>query len=268
MSKIVRVVTSSLVKVTQRTTKDYPVMQINNVVLVRVIDDFIKNRLFNRPFDPFVDNNWRVLLLSKAGITEHIVKEVSQTIYDMQNNIKVEDAVVIKKHFSEVDELKMRENFSLPVTKTIYERLTYPSNKGELEKNFILYCDSDSGVDSFLKINENQHHFAHMNYIRTDGMLASYYPDFMVKTGPDLYLVETKAQKDVNDPNVKQKELGALDRLKKINELNPYDRMGCEWKYALLGETTFYAMRDRGASVKEILEFSKLTRERIMGTLF
>lgn len=268
LAKIVKVVTSSLVKVSQRTTKDYPVMQINNVALVRVIDEFIKTRLFNQPFDPFVDNNWRVLLLSKAGITEHIIKEVSQTIYDMQNNIQVEEAVVVKKYFSEVEELKMRENFSLPVTKTIYERLPYPSNKGELEKNFTLYCDSDSGVDRFLKINENQHHFAHFNYIRTDGMLSSYYPDFIVKTGPDVYLVETKAQKDVQDPNVKQKELGALDRLRKINELKPEDRMESEWKYAILGDTTFYSMRDRGASIKEILEFSKLTRERIKGTLF
>jgi type III restriction enzyme len=268
LAKIVKVVTSSLVKVSQRTTKDYPVMQINNVALARVIDEFIRTRLFNQPFDPFVDNNWRVLLLSKAGITEHIIKEVSQTIYDMQNNIKVEEAVVVKKYFSEVEELKMRENFSLPVTKTIYERLPYPSNKGELEKDFTLYCDSDSGVDRFLKINENQHHFAHFNYIRTDGMLSSYYPDFIVKTGPDMYLAETKAQKDVHDPNVKQKELGALDRLRKINELKPEDRMESEWKYAILGDITFYSMRDRGASIKEILEFSRLTRERIKGTLF
>ncbi|MFZ5995457.1 MAG: DEAD/DEAH box helicase [Thermodesulfobacteriota bacterium] len=268
LAKIVKVVTSSLVKVSRRTTKNYPVMQINNVALVRVIDEFIRTRLFKQPFDPFVDNNWRVLLLSKAGITEHIIKEVSQTIYDMQNNIQVEEAVVVKKYFSEVEELKMRENFSLPVTKTIYKRLPYPSNKGELEKDFTLYCDSDSGVDRFLKINENQHHFAHFNYIRTDGMLSSYYPDFIVKTGPDMYLVETKAQKDVHDPNVKQKELGALDRLRKINELKPEDRMESEWKYAILGDTTFYSMRDRGASIKEILEFSKLTRERIKGTLF
>ena len=46
------------------------------------------------------------------------------------------------------------------------------------------------------------------------------------------------------------------------------DRMDAEWKYALLGEVTFYSMKDRGASIKEILEFSKLTRERIKGTLF
>ncbi len=100
------------------------------------------------------------------------------------------------------------------------------------------------------------------------GVLTPYYPDFIVKIGASVYLVETKAQKDVKDPNVRQKELGAIDRLKKINELKLEDRMGCEWSYALLGETTFYSMRDRGASIKEILEFSKLTKERIEGRWF
>ncbi|MBI5468392.1 MAG: DEAD/DEAH box helicase family protein [Deltaproteobacteria bacterium] len=268
LSKIIKVITSSIVKVSQRTSKDYPVMQINNAALVRVVDDLIRNRLFNEPFDPFIDNNWRVLLLSKAGITEHIVKEISQTIYDMQNSINVEEAVIIKKYFSEVEFMKMRENYSLELTKTIYQRLPYPSNKGELEKSFMLYCDSDSQVDSFLKINEHYHDFAHFNYIRTDGMLSSYYPDFIVKIGSNIYLVETKAQKDLKDQNVKQKELGALDKLKKTNELNPEDKMDAEWSYVLLGETTFYSMRDRGASIREIMEFLKLSRQKIEGTLF
>lgn len=268
LAKIIKVITSSIGKISQRTMKEFPVMQINNAALVKVIDEFIKNRLFNQPFDPFVDNNWRVLLLSKAGITEHIIKEVSQIIYNMQNNINVEEATVIKRYFSEVESIKMRENFSLELTKTIYQRLPYPSNKGELEKNFMLYCDTDSQVDSFLKINEHYHHFAHFNYIRTDGMLSTYYPDFIVKIGDSIYLVETKAQKDLKDPNVKQKELGAIERLKKINELTSEDRMGCEWSYALLGETTFYSMRDRGGAIKEILEFLKLTKERIEGRLF
>lgn len=268
LAKITKAITTSIVKVTQRTTKDYPVMQINNVALVKMIDDFIRNRLFSEPFDPFADNNWRVLLLSKAGIAEHIVKEVSQTIYDMQNNIDIDEAIVIKRYFSEVESLKMRENFSLDIAKAIYQKLPYPSNKGELEKNFILYCDSDSEVERFLKISEHYHHFAHFNYIRTDGMLSPYYPDFIVKTGQNIYLVETKAQKDVNDPNVKQKKLGAIDRLSKINELNGEDRMESEWNYALLGETTFYSMRDKGASIKEILEFSKLSKQKVDGKLF
>ncbi len=267
LAKIIKVITGTF-EITGRRAKDYPFMQINNVILVKVIDDFIRLRLFNGPFDPFADNNWRVLLLSQAGITQHIIKEVSQTIYDMQNNIRVEDAVVMKRYFSEIDEKKMRENFSLPITKTIYQRLPYPSNKGELERNFMVYCDGDAQVESFLKINDKYHLFAHFNYIRTDGMLSAYHPDFILKIGTDMYLVETKAQKDVKDANVKQKELGALERLKKINELNPEDRMGCEWHYVLLGETTFYTMRDKGASIKEIMEFSKLTRQKVEGSLF
>jgi type III restriction enzyme len=268
LSKLVKTITNAFVKIGQRTAKDYPVMQINNAALIGVVDNFIRNGLFNQPFDPFEDNNWRVLLLSQAGITQHLVKELSRIIYEMQNSIDVQDAIVIKKYFSDVSELKMRENYSLDITKTIYEKLPYPSNKGELEKNFMLFCDSDAKVDRFLKINENYHHFAHLNYIRTDGMLSAYYPDFIVKAGSSVYLVETKAVKDVSDPNVRQKELAALDWLKKINELNPDDRMGCEWSYALLGENTFYRMKDKGASVKEIMEFAKLTKQKVSKTLF
>jgi type III restriction enzyme len=267
LAKLVKTITNIFVKAGQR-SKDYPVMQINNAALVGLIDNFIRNGLFNQPFDPFEDNNWRVLLLSQAGIAQHLVKELSRIIYEMQNSIDVQDAIVIKKYFSEVSELKMRANYSLDITKTIYERLPYPSNKGELEKNFMLFCDSDAQVDSFLKINENYHNFAHLNYIRTDGMLSSYYPDFIVKVGASVYLVETKAIKDVNDENVRQKELAALDRLKKINELNPDDRMSSEWSYVLLGENTFYSLRDKGASVKEIMEFAKLTKQKVSKTLF
>ena len=268
LSKLVGVITTTFAKIGQRTIKDFPVMQVNNSYLIGLIDNFIRDGLFKEPFDPFEDNNWRVLLLSQAGITQHLVKELSKIIYDMQNNINVHEAVVIKKYFSEVPELKMRENYSLNITKTIYERLPYPSNKGELEKNFMLFCDSDAQVNSLLKINEHYHYFAHLSYIRTDGMLSAYHPDFMVKTDSSVYLVETKAAKDMNDPNVRQKELAELDWLKKINELNPDDRMGCEWSYVLLGENTFYSLRDKGASVQEIMEFAKLTKQKTSKTLF
>lgn len=268
LAKLVKTITSTFVKVSQRTMKDYPVMQINNASLIGVVDNFIRNGLFKDSFDPFEDNNWRVLLLSQTGITQHLVKELSRIIYDMQNNINVHEAVVIKKYFSEISELKMRENYSLDITKTIYEKLPYPSNKGELERNFMLFCDSDSLVNSFLKINENYHDFAHLNYIRNDGMLSSYYPDFIVKVNSSIYLVETKATKDINDANVRQKELAVLDWLNKINALNSDDRIGCEWNYVLLGENTFYSLRDKGASIKDIMEFAKLTQQKVKSQLF
>ncbi|OQZ00223.1 MAG: restriction endonuclease subunit R [Candidatus Brocadia sp. UTAMX2] len=268
LSKLVKIITSTVVKITQRRTKDYPAMQINQASLVQLIDDFVRHNLFNQEFNPLEDNNWRVLLLSQTGITEHIIKELSKVLYEMQNTVDVQDAIVIKQYFSQVEQLKMRENFSLDMVKTIYERLPYPSNKGELEKNFMLACDHDSAVKAFLKISEMYHDFAHLNYIRNDGILSSYYPDFIIKTPKHIYLVETKAQKDIKDENVLLKKQSALDWLKKINELKPDDRDNCDWSYVLLGENTFYSMQSKGASVGEILEYSKLTKQRVEGTLF
>lgn len=268
LSKMVKIITSTIVRVTQRSTKDYPIMQINQANLVQLIDDFIRHKLFNQEFNPLDDNNWRVLLLSQTGITEHIIKELSKALYEMQSSVDVQDAMVIKQYFSQVQQLRMRENFSLDIVKTIYEKLPYPSNKGELEKNFMIACDNDSAIKTFLKISEIYHDFAHLNYIRSEGILSSYYPDFILKTRDRIYLVETKAQKDVKDDNVLFKKLAALDWTKKINELKPDDRGNCGWSYVLLGENTFYSMKAKGASIEEILEYSKLTKQRVEGTLF
>jgi type III restriction enzyme len=69
---------------------------------------------------------------------------------------------------SEVDKLNMRENYSIDVAKCIYPKLQYPSNRGLLEKEFIEFCDSDSLVESFCKINEFKHSFLRFRYIRVD----------------------------------------------------------------------------------------------------
>ena len=81
-------------------------------------------------------------------------------------------------------------------------------------------------------------------------------------------MVETKAQKDLKDRNVIQKELGALDWLKRTNELNLEDRMDAIWEYVLLGHNTFYSLREKGASLSEMMELTKLTMEKTRGTLF
>lgn len=246
----------------------YPTMQVNQVALVEVIDNYIRTRLFGTTFNPNEDNNWRVLMIAKVGILEHIMKEVSQSVYDMQNNIEVTDATVIKTSFSQISSLKMRENFTLDIRKSIYEKTAFPSNKGEFEKDFMLFADRDVEVERFLKINENYHTFAHLKYIRTDGLLSSYYPDFIIKTEENIYFVETKAQKDIDNANVKQKQKSALDWCKKVNELPSCERMNAFWNYSLLDDTTFYSMQSRGASTKEILDYCKLTNGKIEGKLF
>lgn len=267
LAKIMIAITSNIGRISSHSSKEFPTMQINQNSLVALIDDYIRHKLFKQNFNPMEGNNWRILMLLKGAIVQHIMKQVSKSIYELQNNIDVEEAEVSKKYFSAVSSLKMRENFSLDIKKSIYEKTAYPSNKGEFEKNFLEFADADSEVERLLKINENYHLFANLKYIRTDGMLSSYYPDFMIKIRNDIYLVETKAQKDVSQENVIQKQKGALDWIKNTNELPPEDRMNSKWHYAILDDSSFYVMKDRGASTKDMLDYCQLTNAKIKGEL-
>lgn len=177
------------------------------------------------------------------------------------------DAVVVKHWFSEVSELKMREKYCLDLQKTIYEKQSYPSNKGGFEKKFMEFANSHTDTIAFVKINEHRHEFAKIFYVRADGFLAQYSPDFLVKTQNGIYIVETKAEEHLSVENVKQKKKAAVDWCKRINSLKPEDRMESEWSYILLGEVTFESMKDNGASPSEMFEFCKV-HESIEITMF
>lgn len=268
LQKIVHVVVNRMVRISQRKNKVFPAMQINNVAIVATIDRFIRTRLFGEPFDPFADNNWKILLLKNGIVTDHIVKEIGKVIFEMQQAVKPTEAKVGKRHFSEITELRMRENFSLPIAKTIYERLPYPSNKGGFEKDFMEYADTDGDVESILKVNEYYHAFAAIFYIRTEGLTSSYASDFLVKTKNKLYVIETKAEKDLNEQNVRQKQLATLDWVRRINALDPEERMDREWAYVLLGENHFYRLKENNASIEEICDLVVMKKGTAEGKLF
>ena len=266
IQKIVNSVTSIPVKISKK-QKNFPQMQINTRLIAQLIDEYIRQKLFSKNFEPLKDNNWRILLLTESKIVEHIVKNVAKKIYELQNNVDVNQAKIEKRYFSELEELKIRETFSINVAKTIYSTIGYPSNKGGFEKNFINFIDSDSKVKSFMKINEQYHDFASIIYIRDDGLLAHYYPDFIVKVQDKIFIVETKAEKDLENKNVQSKQLATIDWINKINELQPDDRMNCVWSYVLLGEKTFYGFSEKGGDILDILQYAELNKSKIKGTM-
>ena len=255
LSRIINNVNAMLQNV-GRGSKAFPMIQVNNAEITGVIDEYIRTKLFNEPFDPMINENWRILVMSDGSIIKHITKQISRVMYELQNNVRIEEAVVDKIPFSKVDKLRMRENYSIDVSKSIYPKLPYPSNKGGFEKSFIEALDNDGYVNSFLKINEYYHDFACITYIRDDGLLARYYPDFIVKINNDIYIVETKSDKDIKSENVQRKRVATLDALDKINQLKGVDRMDSKWNYTLLGENTFYSMFENSASIKEILDYN------------
>ena len=64
------------------------------------------------------------------------------------------------------------------------------------------------------------------------------------------------------------KQLATVDWVGRVNQLKPDERGNAEWEYVLLGERTFYSLSQKGASIPEIFEYSKLTKNKIEGVLF
>lgn len=253
ISKIVRSVVSTINKAASYRNKNFPFIQVNTYELAAVLDGYIKNKLFGRYFDPMLDNNWGVLINLEAGVIEHILRELLKLLFSLEEKKPTFKCIVEKRYFSEVRTIKLRENYSVDVSKAIYAKLPYSTNKGGFEKAFIEYCDTDSDVDAFIKIKENSHSFVYFSYIREDGNIARYYPDFLVRANGKVFVVETKADKDIDNKNVQHKKQAVENALNRINELEAEDRMGCEWKYVLLGEDRFYRMRDDGIDIVQIL---------------
>ena len=236
--------------------RKFPYLQINRAELAEGIDSFIRHHLFGCELDPLVDENWRVLLIDE--VTQHVIRVWAQAILEAEDSVVVSHAEVVHRRLSEVPKLAMRESASLAVSKAIYLRLPYPSRSGGLEQAFMESCERDASVDAFCKINEHKHTFARLRYIKEDGLPAFYSPDFFVRAGESIYLVETKGQWQMSAPNVLRKGRAAVAWCDRINTLSPEDRSNAEWHYVLLGEDTFYGWRDRGGSIGELLAFAKL----------
>ena len=268
LQKLLRTITLRFDKITSHKEMPVPNLQINEARMIAVVDRYIRTRLFGQPFNPFNGSDWKILLSKDAIVTKHIIEEMARAIFNIQNNVMTTDAQVVHTKFSSVTEIKMRESFSLEVHKCIYERLGYPTSRGGFEKAFIEFLDRDGEVERFLKISENMHPFAIIYYMRSDGLMAPYHPDFIVSTQRKIYLIETKGNDKIFDKNVRQKQTAAVEWIRKINELKPIERMNREWEYVLISEDNFYGLSQNGATITDICDRCKVSLSAAMGELF
>ena len=265
LQKLLRVVT---LRFENCRRQGFPTIQINGAQTVQVMDWYIREKLFSAPFNPFQGNDWKILLAKDGIVTNHIVEQFAVAIYKMQNRLTTINAEVSHTDFSSLRAIKMRESYSMEVQKCIYPRLGYPSHGGGLEKAFIEFLDRDAEVERFLKINENGHSFAIIFYVRKDGLMATYHPDFIVATADKVYLIETKGDDKVDDVNVRQKQTATIEWIKKINALEPEDRMNRTWEYVLVGESVFYSLSGSGATITDICDMCKVSYSVATGNLF
>lgn len=233
-----------------------PYMQFDTATLAGWLERYIRERLFNEPFDPLADENWRLLLLQP--VVEHITEKFALALVESEECAWQGETEVRSRRLSEIAKLTMRESFSLPVAKCIYERLPFPARNGGLERAFIEWAQADAGILAFCKISETRHDFARLRYVKEDGLPAFYSPDFLVRAEEAIYLVETKAQQQTAHPNVQRKLKAATAWCDRINDLAPEHRDNRAWRYVLLGESMFRDWRAKGGRLAELLEFARV----------
>lgn len=130
------------------------------------------------------------------------------------------------------------------------------------------FLDRDAEVERFLKVNESQHDFAAIFYLRQDGLMATYHPDFIVAARERIFIVETKGNDRMSDPNVKQKQIATIEWTRKINTLPSAERMNRRWEYVLLSEDNFYSLSSNGATINDICDRCKVSLSAATGDLF
>ena len=253
--------------ITHLQLRNMPLMQVGEAMIMQTLDRYIRTRLFGCEFDPFNGNDWKILLAQNGVVTQHIVKEMAAALYNLQQQVQTTEAEVDETWFSSVQSLPMRIEYSEEYHKTIYTRTAYPSHGGGLEHAFMEFIDNDGDVLRWIKISETRHGFASLKYMRNDGLLASYHPDFLVATKEKTYMVETKGQDKVRDINVQQKRRAAIEWCAKINTLPADKRRDTTWEYVIIGENDFYALSTNGATFEDICQRCTVSTAMIKGEL-
>jgi type III restriction enzyme len=194
-----------------------PFIGFDTVKLAQAIDIYIRRYLFKTEFDPFVDENRRVLLLT--DVLSHIFRVAALALAESFDKTFEEQAQVEKRLLSYVKMLTVSQTSSIETVKSIYERLPPPKRSGGLELKFMEWCNKDSSVQAYCKLHEYKHDFLWLRYVKEDGMLGRYSPDFIVRCGSNIYLVETKLQSDGSKANVQRKLKAATLHCERINKL-------------------------------------------------
>ncbi|HSH77334.1 MAG TPA: hypothetical protein VLA19_02240 [Herpetosiphonaceae bacterium] len=221
------------------------------------IDAYIRGRLFGQEFDPLINENWRALLLD--DVAHHIASAFASALIEGEANQEVAEAEVRYRYVSEVAHITVRASSAVEITKSIYPKLPIAVRAGGLERTFIEWADQDTQVEAFTKINEYKHGFLQQRYLKADGMPAMYSPDFLLRTAENIYVVETKAEKDLTNENVQRKRRAARAWCDRINTLSPELRENRTWSYVLLGEEAVKQWRARSARITELLDYARVT---------
>lgn len=183
-----------------------------------------------------------IVMMYKRDIAEKIYKQMMQHFY-CDNGLIQEEVVGSRKYnlptnFSYRTSVSLYDNFEgnirsvrfTGIKKGVFEEVNLDSAEGEL--SFARIIERDKDVLNWLRPSPKE-----FNITYNHG--KNYEPDFVVETEDTIYLVEVKAEKDMNDPDViAKKKRGILycETVTHWSEANGYK----PWKYLFIPANQIY----------------------------
>ncbi|MHB8653344.1 MAG: DEAD/DEAH box helicase family protein [Terriglobia bacterium] len=165
-------------------------------VLYGKVKAFVQNELFDRPVDLESPNTLRNLSEPPATITliETFKKAINALTVQEKGDAEIRDTIKLRQTRPFV----AKDQGYLVPRKSVFNRIIGDSG---FELEFARFLE-DCAVDDVISYAKNYFavHFK-LDYVKADGDISNYYPDFLVKLpGKRIVVVETKGQEELDLP--------------------------------------------------------------------
>ena len=206
---------------------------------------FIRHILFGKEVD--IEDKNIIRNLSEPDITNSILFTFKKEI----NNISLKEMgfkeVLTKRLISDSNPyLSSRKKFYYSPKKSIFN---YVAGDSKFEIEFSKYLDSFEDVSSFFK-NDIQLKQS-IEYVKFDGRIGSYFPDFYVRLNNDeRWVIETKGAESLNDPR-------KFERLKEWCE-DASKTQNISWRCLYLRQEIWDAFKIKPESFAQLVDFLSL----------
>lgn len=161
-------------------------------VLYGKVKTFIQEHLFVEPVVLDDANTMRNLseLQALKTLVDTFKREINALTVEDAGNAEIRDSIKLRQ----VRPFVAKEQGYVVARRSVFNRIIGDS---QLELDFASFLEDCPDIVSYAK-NYLAVHFT-LDYVKADGDISNYYPDFFVKASPsEIFIVETKGQEDVD----------------------------------------------------------------------
>ncbi|OGV96344.1 MAG: hypothetical protein A2Z59_01860 [Nitrospinae bacterium RIFCSPLOWO2_02_39_17] len=237
------------------------VLTAKQAEIAEIIDEYVSECCFGECIDFANPENYHIL--NYQPVFDHVVETISRAIIKLIEGYKFEVKKGVWGRLSDVSRIMVRESKSIVTERSIYPRNGYQPKGGGFERDFMQnVLNNSADVLAFAKL--DRRHKLKITYRDETGILRNYEVDFIVKVPDRMYLVETKADKDIDNLNVAVKVQAASAWCEQASLVPPPEDTNQPqgWEYLIISETLYKS--NKGLSFEALVPLCRGKRDNIV----